>query len=117
MIIRKRPIISWLLNIDNMEDEGKFGVPMLSNKQHFGYLANGLKFLSDVRQTQPDWGLPELLMPSFEEVMKKSAKSFYGIDHQLSKNFTRTMSVAYSFPETAERLFMDSEKHIVCVVV
>lgn len=35
MIIRKRPIISWLLNIDNMEDEGKFGVPMLSNKQHF----------------------------------------------------------------------------------
>ena len=44
MIIRKRPIISWLLNIDNVEDEGKFGVPMLSNKQHFGYLANGLKF-------------------------------------------------------------------------
>lgn len=35
MIIRKRPIISWLLNIDNVEDEGKFGVPMLSNKQHF----------------------------------------------------------------------------------
>ena len=34
MIIRKRPIISWLLNIDNVEDEGKFGVPMLSNKQH-----------------------------------------------------------------------------------
>ena len=87
MIIRKRPIISWLLNIDNMEDEGKFGVPMLSNKQHFGYLANGLKFLSDVRQTQPDWGLPELLMPSFEEVMKKSAKSFYSIDHQLFQEF------------------------------
>lgn len=60
---------------------------MLSNKQHFGYLANGLKFLSDVRQTQPDWGLPELLMPSFEEVMKKSAKSFYGIDHQLFQEF------------------------------
>lgn len=87
MIIRKRPIISWLLNIDNVEDEGKFGVPMLSNKQHFGYLANGLKFLSDVRQTQPDWGLPELLMPSFEVVMKKSAKSFYGIDHQLFQEF------------------------------
>ena len=87
MIIRKRPIISWLLNIDNVEDERKVRVPMLNNKLHFGYLANGLKILSDVRQTQPDWGLPELLMPSFEEVMKKSAKSFYGIDHQLFQEF------------------------------
>lgn len=87
MIIRKQPIISWLLNIDNVEDERKVRVPMLNNKLHFGYLANGLKILSDVRQTQPDWGLPELLMPSFEEVMKKSAKSFYGIDHQLFQEF------------------------------
>ncbi len=87
MIIRKRSIISWLLNIDNVEDERKVRVPMLNNKLHFGYLANGLKILSDVRQTQPDWGLPELLMPSFEEVMKKSAKSFYGIDHQLFQEF------------------------------
>ena len=87
MIIRKRSIISWLLNIDNVEDERKVRVPMLNNKLHFGYLANGLKILSDVRQTQPDWGLPELLMPSFEVVMKKSAKSFYGIDHQLFQEF------------------------------
>ncbi len=87
MIIRKQPIISWLLNIDNVEDEKKVRVPMLNNKLHFVYLFNGLKFLSDVRQTQPDWGLPELLMPSFEEVMKKSAKSFYGIDHQLFQEF------------------------------
>lgn len=89
MIIRKRPIISWLLNSDNIEDEEKFGVPLLSNKLHFGYLTNGLKFLSDVRDTHPNWGLPELLMPSFEKVMEKSAKSFYDIDHQLFQEFYR----------------------------
>lgn len=89
MIIRKRPIISWLLNSENTEDEEKFGVPLLSNKLHFGYLTNGLKLLSDVRDTRPNWGLPELLMPSFEKVMEKSAKSFYDIDHQLFQEFYR----------------------------
>ena len=60
---------------------------MLINKQHYGYLSNGIHVLADVRKTQPNWGLPELLMPSFEEVMKKSAKSFYNIDHQLFQEF------------------------------
>lgn len=87
MIIRKRPIISWLLNMDNVEKENRFGVPMLANMQHFGYLSNGLQFLSEVRDTCPEWGLPELLMPSFEKVMAKSAKSFYNIDHQLFQEF------------------------------
>lgn len=87
MIIRKRPIISWLLNANDTEHDYKFGVPMLDNKLHFGYLHNGLQFLADIREDQPDWGLPELLMPSFEEVMKKSAKSFFNIDHQLFQEF------------------------------
>ena len=60
---------------------------MLANVQHFGYLSNGLQFLSEVRDTRPEWGLPELLMPSFEKVMAKSAKSFYNIDHQLFQDF------------------------------
>ena len=85
MIIRKRPIISWLLNMDNVEEENKFGVPMLTNVQHFGYLSNGLQFLSDVRGTRPEWGLPELLMPSFEKVMAKGAE--YG----LSEKFVTTL--------------------------
>ena len=46
-----------------------------------------MEFLSDVRDTKPDWGLPELIMPSFEKVMKKSAKSFFNIDHQLFQEF------------------------------
>lgn len=87
MIIRKQPIISWLLDNNNIADEEHLGVPMLNNKEHFGYLYNGMQHLAGVCDTSPDWGLPELVMPSFEKVMEKSAKSFFGIDHQLFQEF------------------------------
>jgi len=87
MVIRKQPIISWLLDRNYTEGDDKVGIPMLQNKQHFGYLANGLNFLHTIRDSEPDWGLPELLMPSFEAVMRQSAKSFVGIDHQLFQEF------------------------------
>ena len=60
---------------------------MTNNRIHFKYLFKGREFLSDVRNTKPDWGLPELIMPSFEKVMEKSAKSFFNIDHQLFQEF------------------------------
>ena len=88
MIIRKQPIISWLLDPNNIIDESKLGIPLLDNKLHFAYLHNGMNHLARVRENyNPNWGLPELLMPSFEKVMEKSAKSFLGIDHQLFQEF------------------------------
>lgn len=66
---------------------GKIRVPQLSNMEHVKYLSGGVNFLSDVCETKPSWGLPELTMPSFEEVMIKSAKSFFSIDHQLFQEF------------------------------
>lgn len=87
MIIRKRPVISWLLNPDDTTNQDKLGIPMLNNRSHFGYLAHGLQHLSNIQDSRPAWGLPELLMPSFEKVMEKSAKSFYDIDHQLFEEF------------------------------
>lgn len=87
MIIRKRPIISWLLNADDTKYDYKLGVPMLENKLHLCFLHNSLQTLTKVNESRPKWGLPELLMPSFEEVMKKSAKSFFNIDHQLFQEF------------------------------
>lgn len=60
---------------------------MVDNKVHFEYLANGMGVLTDVRKSNPAWGLPELIMPSFEKVMEKSAKSFFTIDHQLFQEF------------------------------
>lgn len=60
---------------------------MIDNKKHFGYLFNGLKSLAEIRDTKPDWGLPELIMPSFEKVMRESAKKFFDMDHQLFQEF------------------------------
>jgi len=84
---KKQPIISWLLNDNYVVDEKLLGVPGVKNIEHFGYLHNGLLHLSEVRNTKPNWGLPELIMPSFEKVMTKSAKAFYNIDHQLFQEF------------------------------
>lgn len=88
MIIKKRPIISWLLD-DNypLKDMGKLSIADTGNPLHLKYLSNGFESLRQIRDYKPNWGLPELLMPSFEHVMQKSAKSFYNIDHQLFQEF------------------------------
>ncbi len=87
MIIRKQPVISWLLNDDYVVDERILGVPGVKNIEHFMYLYNGFTHLAEARKTKPNWGLPELLMPSFEKVMSKSAKAFFNLDHQLFQEF------------------------------
>lgn len=87
MVIKKQPVISWLLGGDPKDFIGRVGVAGTPIPSHFGYLSNGFNHLAEVQQTNPEWGLPELVMPSFEEVMKKSAKSFYKIDHQLFQEF------------------------------
>ena len=75
MVIKKQHIISWLLDESFIATMDKITISKTDNPTHLGYLMNGLKWLSEVRESKPDWGLPELLMPSFEKVMKKSAKS------------------------------------------
>lgn len=87
MIIRKQPVISWLLNDDYLVDERILGVPGVKNIEHFGYLYNGFLHLDKIRKEKPNWGLPELIMPSFEKVMSKSAKAFFNLDHQLFQEF------------------------------
>ena len=88
MVIRKQPVISWLLGDRSMLDKGLVGLPLVENKIHYAYLHNSLNRLREIAEEySPQWGLPELVMPSFEEVMHKSAKSFYGIDHRLFREF------------------------------
>ena len=87
MIIRKQPVISWLLNEDYVVDERTLGVSGVKNIEHFMYLYNGFIHLAEARETKPNWGFPELIMPSFEKVMSKSAKAFFNIDHQLFQEF------------------------------
>lgn len=88
MKIKKQPVISWLLDYNYKPTmKWEITVPKICNTTHLGYLSNGIKWLAEVRENNPNWGVPELLMPSFEKVMQKSAKSFYCIDHQLFQEF------------------------------
>lgn len=87
MVIKKQHVISWLLDDNYIPTMDKITISQTDNQNHLGYLMNGLKWLSEVRDSKPEWGVPEMLMPSFEKVMKKSAKSFYNIDHQLFQEF------------------------------
>lgn len=87
MVIRKQHIISWLLENSYLFDANKITVSNSDNPAHIGYLFNGIKWLTDIRESKPNWGVPELLMPSFEKVMQKSAKSFFNINHQLFQEF------------------------------
>lgn len=83
MVIKKQNVISWLLDGTFIPTLDKITIVHTENPIHFQYRMNGLKWLSDIREHKPEWGLPEVLMPSFEKVMTKSAKSFNKIDHQL----------------------------------
>lgn len=87
MVIKKQNVISWLLDGTFIPTLDKITIVHTENPIHFQYLMNGLKWLSDIREHKPEWGLPEVLMPSFEKVMIKSAKSFNKIDHQLFQEF------------------------------
>ncbi len=59
----------------------------VSNPINKEYLNNCLVELDNIRIQKPNWGLPELLMPSFEEIMKKSAQSFKKIMPKLFHEF------------------------------
>lgn len=87
MVIRKQPIISWLLDENYKFDLNRITIPKTSNKNHVGYLSNALFSLYDIQKSSQNWGLPELLMPSFKKMMEKSAKSFFDMDHRLFNEF------------------------------
>ena len=90
MIIKKRPIITWLLNPDTpgFQDGLTFAAPR--NPMNYEILNDELKHLKDIRALRPNWGLPELVMPSFKRVMEKSAPAFEKIMPRLFKEFSET---------------------------
>lgn len=90
MIIKKRPVITWLLNPDTPGFQE--GLTFAAPKDFVNYeiLNEELKHLKDIREMKPNWGLPELVMPSFERVMEKSAPAFERIMPDLFKEFSET---------------------------
>ena len=89
MVIRRQPVISWLLEKNYFFDPTKISILRVENIIHQEYLLNGMRHPVQVREMNPDWGLPELLMPSFKKVMGKSEKSFSTIEPQLFQEFYR----------------------------
>ncbi len=86
MVIKKQPVISWLLE-DSFLELNKIGIPATPYFNNRVYLSKGIERLGKIRASKPEWGLPELVMPSFEEAMTKSAKAFINMDHQLFEEF------------------------------
>lgn len=88
MIIKKRPIITWLLNPDEDKSAYNITIPNVSIPINQGLLYSDLERLRQIRAEKPDWGLPELVMSSFEDVMRKSERSFEKIMPELFEEFS-----------------------------
>ncbi len=87
MIIKERAIITWLLNPNTKQAPVNLVIAPVSIPINTSILGNNLIELDKIRRQAPDWGLPELLMPSFEEVMLKSHSSFDKIMPELFEYF------------------------------
>lgn len=87
MIIKERAIITWLLDPSYQDSEGNLVNARLSNKINEEALNDEFCFLNEIREKKPPFGLPELLMPSFERVMEKSAPAFAKVQKKLYKEF------------------------------
>lgn len=87
MIIKERAIITWLLNHDMKQAPKNLVIAPAFHPINQSILGNHLIELDKIRKQAPEWGLPELLMPSFEEVMYKSHQSFDNIMPQLFEDF------------------------------
>lgn len=87
MVIKPRPVISWMLNPQNDDVRGII-LADCADINNLYILQSGLHELNNIRKQLPEWGLPELLTPSFEKVMEKSTKSFEKMMPELFKKFS-----------------------------
>lgn len=90
MLIKPRPIITWLLNPDTLGFIKGLTFARPNNPVNFDILNADLKNLQDIRAQKPNWGLPELVMPSFKKVMEKSSPAFDKIMPDLLTEFSNS---------------------------
>lgn len=115
MIIKKRPIITWLLNPDNPGFQEGLTYAAPKNLVNHEILNEELNHLKDIRALKPKWGLPELVMPSFKRVMEKSAPAFEKIMPDLFKEFSKTDECGILLVKNSETLvygFGDNQLNI-----
>ena len=90
MIIKKRPIITWLLNPETPGFQPGLTIIASQNIKNHEILNTDLERLKEIRAMRPKWGLPELVMPSFERVMEKSVPAFDKIMPDLFREFSES---------------------------
>ena len=114
MIIKERPVITWLLNTE-ISDFGK-GVAFVSpmNPVNYEILNDELVRLKEIRSKEPEWGLPQLVMSSFKKVMEKSIPAFHNLFPSLLEEFSETdKSGILIFPdETLVYVFGNGQLYI-----
>ncbi len=117
MIIKERPIITWLLNPNDSKSGYDIVISNVSNPINHGLLLSNLDRLGQIRIEKPNWGLPELIMPSFEEVMKKSERSFEKVMPELFEEFSKSEECGILLCKGNLTLvygFGDNELHLWC---
>lgn len=117
MIIKERPLITWLLNPTETMAANDIVVPNVSVPINRELLFSYLEQLNNIRSQCPDWGLPELVMPSFEDIMLKSHKSFEKIMPELFTEFSNSEECGILLLRKNETLvygFGGNELHIWC---
>lgn len=90
MKIKKRHIITWLLNPDTPGFPKGLTFAAPKEIENYEIQNNDLTRLKDIRALRPNWGLPELIMPSFKKVMEKSTPAFEKIMPDLFNEFSKT---------------------------
>lgn len=88
MIIKERPIITWLLNPSDTKAGNNIRIANVSIPGNRESLNLAFELLKAFRTDGLDWGLPELVMSSFEDVMEKSHSSFEKIMPSLFEEFS-----------------------------
>lgn len=89
MVIKKQPVISWLLSDRIEEFIGKLKIAETDNPMNNMYLFRCYTKLAKIRAAKPKWGVPELVMPSFERAMEKGEAAFQKVWAQLFNDFSQ----------------------------
>lgn len=117
MLIKERSIITWLLNPKNKIAVFDLAIANVSNPINYGLLREDLIRLENIRKENPNWGLPELVMPSFEEVIRKNERSFERVMPKLFEEFSKTEECGILLCKKNTTLvygFDDGELHLWC---
>lgn len=117
MIIKERPVITWLLATNGERAANDIVIPNVNLPINRELLFSYLGQLNDIRLQRPDWGLPEMVMPSFADIMFKNHKSFDRIMPELFQEFSKSEECGILLIRKNETIvygFGGNELHLWC---